>query len=430
MDETLKSVREARLLLDKIENDLMSITCTPTDPVDSVDPDCAGRLDCSRADWQAFYPGTGPNNVGAELPTVGGVVTQDTCQSARMHVCVTLEDCQGADQSGVDRLDSANFMRVDLGEENFDPDRTAADPNPARNWYIVDSPSTGGTATMSIGPTVDGGDVCSFVIEVLPCETDEELQKELEIPSTNIAEGSFNDADWEAMTDGTHVFSTSDNRVSVVTSGGQQWLQVLHPANTVSGVVMGGALPDMRNYAVEFTAEFDQGFDYGGSSLDFESGKFGFGLAGGQSSNGQIVSGGNSDTTGYSVRFVWRGATAKIYSYHANREGMPSNGTVFGEEFPGPSLPRTENGAPIIAGTPQRYRMEISLNDPGVANGSIRAFQNGVQFVNEAEILFMDGVPEVDRCFFASFHGGGSTQWAPGSDERIRYRDIVYYGSN
>lgn len=252
-------------------------------------------------------------------------------------------------------------------------------------------------------------------------------QKRLEIPDQFIEEPNVTAAVWEQMTDTARLFDQNSDKISIQDIGAGYAINVRHePASNGSPrVQMGGSLPDQLCYTVSQIINFRAPFDFGGASVGTQVGKSGFGLAGGGSSQaatlGNIVAGGDPSTSGYSIRPAWTAFDTvsgqpefMFYSYHANRN--PVSGT-FGENI--------QTGHVIVPGQDIDVELEICMNDPGSSNGTIRAWINGGQVVNRSDILWMDGTPEIDWCFFCSFHGGGGDS-APGSDQSISYRNIVY----
>ena len=242
--------------------------------------------------------------------------------------------------------------------------------------------------------------------------------------------GTISAADWETMTGGAWNFTGTDGLVNAVDAGGDRWIQVDHLAGVLN-VQNGTCFIDRKegndSYTVSQCIEFAPDFDHGGTDTSANSGKLGFGLAGGRDANGGLIDGGDSDTTGYSFRpgfDVYNGSLNLMgYSYYANRPGMPSTGQVFGHAI--------DTGVQIIPGNKYIVLMTVNHNTPGVADGSlVMEVQdaNGVTLggFTQNNVLLMDGTPYTDINTFGSWHGG-SAAFAPPVDTHVRYKDIQIF---
>ena len=267
-----------------------------------------------------------------------------------------------------------------------------------------------------------GPDRCcyNFVVEEEPAI---DSLKDFVIPATPNDLGDVTIADLNAWTDGNIRFWGGEENSQIVVNNGVPCWRVYHVPNAQGSIRTGGAcnIPRITEgcYTVSETITIDPNMDWGNGQIGI---KVGAGLAGGQSSAGQLVSGGNSDTTGWSARpVIIADANGNpcfaAYLYYANRPGMPTTGTLFGDEI--------KTGVTAVQGGTYDIKHQVCLNDPGQANGTYNMMIDGVTVVNQSGILWMTGTPEIDVMFFSSFHGGNTTAWSPDMPVYVDYKNIA-----
>jgi hypothetical protein len=145
---------------------------------------------------------------------------------------------------------------------------------------------------------------------------------------------------------------------------------------------------------LRYYVRFAPGFDF------VKGGKLP-GLYGGtEVSGGRIPDG----TNGFSTRFMWRtGGQGEVYAY------LPSS-TEFG----------TSLGRGSFSFTPGKWHcleQQVVLNDPGVANGIVRAWLDGaLVYENRALVYRTARSLQIEGVFFSTFFGGGDASWAPNRD--------------
>ena len=380
-----------------------------------VTPCRPGWLDCSTQNVRIFARDPITGNQGVQLSALDG------CDPSFIFL-------DWADECG-DYIDSA-FVPVDgrlnvdngVGSEVFDTYLGGV-----TNRYIYTPPSSNPnplTADFSYGALNPDGDMvlCEFSLPVDSCDSNATVEKVYNIDAVPL--GPISTADWEAMTSNAHSFAGGNqNLLSIVDDGTDRWIQAEHlqgTTGTLSEICRVPAKTGNENYKVEQCILFADNFDHGGTLTANNSGKLGFGLGGGQSSTGGTVSGGSTDTTGWTVRFgfdVFNGVLQlATYNYYVNRPGMPStSNNVFGHLI--------TTGVDLIPGMKYFASVEVILNTPGNADGQLITVVNGVTMVTTG-IQWMTGTPETDLVIFGSNHGGPNASAAP-EDTYVRYKDIV-----
>lgn len=181
-------------------------------------------------------------------------------------------------------------------------------------------------------------------------------------------------------------------------------------------VVVSVNVEPSRTYELEQSVKFEPGFQWGG---EVESGKFGFGFAGGSAPTGGKVA-----DDGFSARMIWRGngdgtAAAGVYLYSVDRTlNLP-----FGDEFmiPDFTIPVDE-----------WFRVKIRVT----ANSSHDASDGLMQvWINDELSLVREGIqwqsaggqPLIDQVMYSSFHGGNTDQWSPQNEVYARFGDLCVY---
>lgn len=166
-------------------------------------------------------------------------------------------------------------------------------------------------------------------------------------------------------------------------------------------------------YQVEFDALFESPFDPGGTNI---GGKFGIGLGGGSYPNGCI----GAVENGFSASWMWRqhnGAVrAEIYTYSADMVTGDDCGTDRMTTYAIPD------------GEWVRFKMEVGLNTQGQANGYLKAWINGVLYLDDTGIEWWGNTntPQIDRLVNKNFHGGNDSTWSPSGTQYGRFRNVRF----
>ncbi len=220
----------------------------------------------------------------------------------------------------------------------------------------------------------------------------------------------------EACLDDSFNFSSGNGGPSVL--GGENGLNVQQTLSATSyGSNHGNgqvSVAPAKTYTLNQTITFEEGFSWGGDS---EGGKVGFGLYGGTAPSGGAVS-----ADGWSARLMWRGngdgtASLVVYSYAYDRPVVPGN---WGEDLI--LKPHT-----IPVGQPMNVTMEVTVNDPGQSNGSIRVWIDGELMLEEGGIMWQkNGTPSVDEIQYSTFHGGNDSSFSPQNTSQVSFSNVCW----
>ncbi len=264
---------------------------------------------------------------------------------------------------------------------------------------------------------VDGGDLSTLLVawssgSVDPCR--DVGVRIFDFDAEDVAPGIYTE---EMLDDGWNEPSFSngvrDGRVSVVEDPQQgRTLEFLYPEGEY-GTSRTGAQWKLlfdRGYdrvRLRYRLRFEDGFDF------VRGGKLP-GLIGGAGNTGGGVPTG---TDGWSARMMWRtDGRAVQYVYHPDQ---PDN---FGED-----MPWSVDGEPVLFERGRWYDIEheVSINTPGVRDGSIVCRLDGVEVLRREGMRFRDVVDfAIDGLYVSTFFGGSNSSWATTRDERIRFDDI------
>jgi len=158
-------------------------------------------------------------------------------------------------------------------------------------------------------------------------------------------------------------------------------------------------------YRLSYRLLFEKGFDFRkGGKLP--------GLGGGKANTG----GDKPVGDGWSARYMWDNkGSLSLYLYHLDQK------TDYGD--------RIELKAKAISGHWLQLEQEVTVNDPGKENGSIRVRIDSKLALDKQGLSLRGEVkPEValvDQFLFSTFHGGGTKDWAPRRDSHARFDDFV-----
>jgi hypothetical protein len=201
---------------------------------------------------------------------------------------------------------------------------------------------------------------------------------------------------------------------------GRTVLKLLYPkgkwSSENSGTQFKTRLSEKQNHAIiSYNVKFEEGFDF------VKGGKLP-GLIGGHQHGkpGSTVTGcyKPDGSDGWSARMMWRrGGAAVQYLYHMHQKGKC-----------GDDLAWMIDGKPVTftPGKWHRVKTEITLNDVGSQNGSIRSWFDGklALDVNNVEFRSTEDIG-IDTLYFSTFFGGSGKKWAPPKDEYISFDDFV-----
>lgn len=196
---------------------------------------------------------------------------------------------------------------------------------------------------------------------------------------------------------------------------GTKALRVKYPAGGVGPVESGAQAQLMFSERNEmyfsYWLRFNSNFDWGGTS---EGGKLpGFG-SGENCSGGENCDGNN----GFTSRLMWRsGGRAVLYLYHMDKPG------TYGEDI---DLIYT-NGKTVYfkKGIWYQVAQRVKINTDNNANGEIEIWINGEQVLTRNNIRYVNDGSLVDNFYFATFHGGTGSQWAPAIDCFTWFDNII-----
>ncbi len=130
---------------------------------------------------------------------------------------------------------------------------------------------------------------------------------------------------------------------------------------------------------------------------------------------GQAPTGGERtrDGTGFTTRFMWRpNGAGEIYAYTLGKSAR------YGDSLGRGSLH-------FFPGRWQALEQEIQVNRPGIADGVIRVWVDGVQVFEKLDAVFRDEAEvAVDGLIFSTFFGGHDPSWASPVDQTVEFRDF------
>jgi hypothetical protein len=212
-------------------------------------------------------------------------------------------------------------------------------------------------------------------------------------------------------------FATEDSpgrcRIVETTAGGRA-LEVSYPTGGVgpkqTGAQWMAALPPRDSYTLEYRLRFSADFDW------IKGGKLP-GLGGGKAPTGGFF---NPD--GFTSRYMWReGGRLVVYLYWAGqRSAARSTGRQYGEDL--------DTGVVLVRDRDYVLRQRVTMNTPGVADGSLEVWVDGKPVLRRADLLFRDDATktwQIDRFFFSTFHGGNDPSWAPSHDCTVQFDDFA-----
>lgn len=205
-----------------------------------------------------------------------------------------------------------------------------------------------------------------------------------------------------------------DDDMPHATSGGSKALKVTYPANNYgtngTGVNSAFRFTGITEAYATYLVRFDENFDWGGTS---EGGKLP-GLGSGDNCSGCKTCTGSN---GMTARLMWRTAgKGVLYLYH-----MDKNGSC-GDDF---DLKRP-NGSTFYFQKGVWYKISerVKINTGSSNNGEVEIWIDDEQALLRTGLKFVTNGGKVDNLYFSTFHGGGSSAWAPGNTSYIWYDDV------
>lgn len=212
---------------------------------------------------------------------------------------------------------------------------------------------------------------------------------------------------WKVQTQG----DWGDNNMQVMSNPGSKYgsvLRIHYPSKSASptvsrkeGTPQGGAqfyatlgMTPKTTMHLSYDVKFSSNFDF------VKGGKLP-GLYGGKGNNGGNIPEG---TDGFSTRFMWRRqGQGEVYAY------LPSS------QDHGTSLGR---GAwSFKPGVWHHIEQEVSLNQPGKANGQVKVWLDGKSVFTNNQLTFRTADSlKINGLFFSSFFGGDDSSWSTPKD--------------
>ncbi|RFA28648.1 hypothetical protein B7R25_02645 [Subtercola boreus] len=126
----------------------------------------------------------------------------------------------------------------------------------------------------------------------------------------------------------------------------------------------------------------------------------------------------NGTAIGWSARGMWRSNGYLVqYPY------TPDQTTQYA-----PDLRYNLNGSDVYLNDGAWHTIEsyVSMNTPGQHNGILKAWYDGQLVLDQKDVRFRDDLSySIDTIKFTSYYGGHDSSWAPLTDSRIDYDDVV-----
>lgn len=196
----------------------------------------------------------------------------------------------------------------------------------------------------------------------------------------------------------------------------QKALRVYYPAGSVSpsfarkeNAPLGGSqfyadlgIPAQESLRLSYYLRFSPNFDF------VKGGKLP-GLYGGEGGSGGNIPDGQN---GFSTRFMWRAdGDGEVYAY------LPTSrrfGTSIGQ-----------GDWRFQPGVWHHLEQEITLNQPGMADGRVRVWLDGQLVLDQVGLIFrsVDSL-KIDGVFFSTFFGGSDASWATPEDVHVDFANF------
>lgn len=222
--------------------------------------------------------------------------------------------------------------------------------------------------------------------------------------------GTYTPSQWAQEWNASWENGVTEGRCEIVPELGSidgRALRVHYPADSV-GPSTGGAqwkheLPASDVLYVRYRVRFSPGFDF------VKGGKLP-GPAGGTANTGGSIPDG---TDGWSARGMWRvGGSAVQNVYYPEQSGS------YGEDF--------SWGVVFTPGPWHTVEHRIVMNTPGVADGIVEGWLDGVLVQQRSDVLFRTTSSlSADVFYFSTFFGGSGSSWATPTDVYIDFDDFV-----
>jgi len=203
-----------------------------------------------------------------------------------------------------------------------------------------------------------------------------------------------------------------EKRASILDEAGNKFLRVNYPSQQF-GSTLGGVqfrVPFSRSYDelyFSYRLRFAKGFDF------VKGGKLP-GLVGGTSPTGCV-----SDKNGFSARNMWReGGAAVQYLY------FPQKVSTCGDDY---EYRNGTNPQLFTPGSWQTIEHHLIMNTPGLHNGVLQAWVDGVQVLDIHNFLFREAGASfgIDELYFSTFFGGGDASWAPQAAQIADFDELI-----
>jgi hypothetical protein len=256
-----------------------------------------------------------------------------------------------------------------------------------------------------------------------------------EITFNNLPEGPFTEQllkeSWGDVTGS--IKGIREGRCSIVKIDGENVLEVLYPEGKFGndGDTKWNLDFDRpyEEYTLEYKIRVPKDFDF------VRGGKLP-GLFGGSAPSGGAST---AEADGFSVRTMWRelGVLCQ-YVYHMDKEEDKRWGADFlWTTRPDKNMPITKDmwkdmtipsndRVYLIPDTWHTLKTYVKMNTPGLEDGKIICWSNGVEVVN-LDIRFRKDMSfGIDQFKFTTYFGGNDETWATKKDERLYFKDFSF----
>jgi hypothetical protein len=161
-------------------------------------------------------------------------------------------------------------------------------------------------------------------------------------------------------------------------------------------------LPTQDSLRLSYYVRFSENFDF------VKGGKLP-GLFGGMGNTGGEIPDGED---GFSTRYMWRrSGDGEVYAYLPTSE---QHGTSIGR-----------GSWSFRPATWYHLEQEVTLNQPGVANGRIRVWVNDRLVLQQNDLMFRSvETLKIEGILFSTFFGGGDRSWATPNDAFADFADF------
>ncbi|KAL1413044.1 hypothetical protein Q8F55_000793 [Vanrija albida] len=208
------------------------------------------------------------------------------------------------------------------------------------------------------------------------------------------------------------------------TGGTQFYAQPLNATSSTPHLA-GNATSDgqFERMLLAYDIYFDEGFQWnlGGKLPGLRGGSDVFSCSGGHQTDG---------TKCFSTRLMWRSSgNGEVYAYIPTTKNFcQQNSYVICNSDFGTSIERGAFG--FQSGKWQTIWLYVALNTPGIDNGELAIWYNGVNAfqLNELNFRSSASIESIGGLYFSTFFGGYDSSWASPSSQNTYYRNVQLIG--